>query len=112
MDLRPIQGPLMILAMKVICVVMSSGSNDLPMFLHYCLCPSSAVFGPIIPFEDFRKNVFQPRFSLPIGPIISGITATFLTFITANCICQSVEWVSTEDVAPYHIVSKHVTLLK
>lgn len=100
------QGPLMIFAMKLVCVIMSSGLPELSMFLHYCLSPSSAIFGPIIPFDEFRAKIFRPRFSISLRPLMNAVTGTFLTFITANCICQSVEWVYTgDDLPPYHVVS-------
>lgn len=96
----------MIAAMKVISVFMS-GSNrslDLLSFLHYCLSPSTVVFGPIIPYGDFEKGVFQSRFSLPLQAVLKALFATFFTFITANCVCQSVEWAyAGDDVPPYHI---------
>lgn len=110
MDLRSMQGPIMIIGMKLLTVIMRRTLDDRPvglaLFLHYCLSPSSAVFGPIVPYDDFKAKVFNQKFSLPLGQLLRTIVATFLTFITANCICQSVEWVSsTEGVQPYHIVS-------
>lgn len=108
-ELRPLQGPLMIVAMKVLSVYMSKAprkSIKVDLFLHYCLSPSSVVFGPIVPFDDFQQRIFQAKFSLPFRSLLNGITSTFLTFIAANCVCQSVEWAYTgQDVAPYHIVS-------
>ena len=98
----------MIIAMKsfVVSCADKKDSVNFPMFLHYCLSPSSVVFGPMVTYDEFQAKVFSHRFSLSIRPLLSGLMGTFLTFITSNCICQSVEWAYTgEDIPPYHIVS-------
>lgn len=106
----------MIATMKVVCVLMSDtvgNSVDLSLFLHYCLSPSSVVFGPIVAFDEFRVKVFQPRCSFPLRSLLNTLTSTFLTFITANCICQSVEWAyAGEDVPPYHIVRMSTGMIR
>lgn len=99
----------MILAMKCISILDTRKSRpEFLLFLHYSFSPSSVIFGPIIPFDDFQREILRRRvFSLRVRSALGTITGAFLTFITANCICQSVEWVSTEDIPPFHIASLH-----